>query len=165
MILSVRGISKKKLTDIIDSYQKTRAASSLISYLAPFGISPNQCMKIHEVFGSESLNTVMHNPFKLCSIDGLNFRIADKIAKSVNLDAEDPLRVREGLLHILSEASHDEGHMCLRQDVLVVRAYFLLNGASRNTYNDYVKSIKKSGQIIPLKDYLESTNISETVSE
>ena len=85
--------------------------------------------------------------------------IADKIAKSVNLDAEDPLRVREGLLYILSEASHDEGHMCLRQDVLVVRTYFLLNGASRNTYNDYVKSIKKSGQIIPLKDYLESTNI------
>lgn len=165
MILSVRGISKKKLTDIVDSYQKTRAASSLISYLTPFGISLNQCMKIHEAFGSESLNTVLHNPFKLCSIDGLNFRIADKIAKSVNLNAEDPLRVREGLLYILSEASHDEGHMCLRQDILVVRAYFLLNGASRKDYNDYVKSSKNSGQIIPLKDYLESMNISETVSE
>lgn len=165
-ILSVRGISKKKLSAIVESYTQTRKASTLISFLQPFGVTPKECIKIQDTFGEKSVDVVMKNPFALCSIEGFSFVRVDKIATKLNVDAEDVLRVQEGIKYTLLDAAKSEGHMCLRQDILVIRAYFLLNGATKMQYKKYCTLAKKNGQAVPLKEYLENTvEITESVSE
>ena len=69
-LLTIRGISEKKLKKIIDSYLANRGARDIITFLAPFGISPNKAVKLYQAYGDETMDVVKHHPYQLCELNG-----------------------------------------------------------------------------------------------
>ncbi len=125
-LLTVPGISEKRLKKIVDSYLASRGARDVIAFLAPHGISPNRAVKLYQEYGTETMDIVRKHPYRLCEISGIAFLTADKLAKSMGIDPKSPERVDEALLYALTEAETC-GHSCLEKNVFLKNALKLLD--------------------------------------
>lgn len=100
----IEGIGEKKLEIIIESYAKQRDVKNIMVFLQSYGITPNQCVKIHKKFGSKSIEMVKENPYVLCEeVSGIGFRTADKIARSLGIDKDSTYRLTSGIKYVVNE--------------------------------------------------------------
>ena len=127
-LLTVKGISKKKLQKIIDSYLANRGARDVIAFLAPHGITPNRAVKLYREYGEETMDIVRNHPYRLCELAGIAFKTADKIAMSMGIDPLSPERVDQALLYTLTDAE-SKGHLCLEKHLFLKECLKLLDTA------------------------------------
>ena len=126
-LLEVRGITEDKLERIKESYTQSRAIRDLMTWLAPFKITPNTAMKIHQEFGVHSVSVIRKNPYELCRISGFGFIKVDDIARKTGCPPNDPMRVRGALFYILDESKNNGGHLFINSDEVCKEALGLLN--------------------------------------
>lgn len=126
-LLIVKGITESKLEAIKESYALSRPISGLMTFLAPYDITPYKAMKIQQSFGTNSLSIIKTSPFKLCKIPGFGFVTVDTIAMKIGCKPNDPLRIRGALFYALEESRSNEGHLCLEREDLCKKALKLLN--------------------------------------
>lgn len=96
-----------------------------MTFLAPYGVTPNKAKKIQERFGSRSIDVIRNSPYLLCEISGFGFRTVDEIARNINFKPSDPLRLEGGISFVLEEAK-DSGDLFLQRAGLLERATELL---------------------------------------
>jgi len=126
-LLEVKGITEAKLEKIKESYAQSRVIRDLMTYLAPFKITPKTAMKIHQEFGAHSVSVIRRNPFELCRISGFGFIKVDDIARKTGCRPNDPMRIRGALFYALDESRHKGGHLFLSAEELSYEALGLLN--------------------------------------
>ena len=154
-LMAIRGISKKKLEKIRDSYLASRGARDVIAFLAPHGVTANRAVKIYREYGAETMDIIRNHPYRLVEMAGIAFKTADKLAMSLGLPAVSPERVDEALMYAISEAEM-EGHLCLEkhdflrrtlriletpeitEDMAAGRAYHLVQQNRLTCYDGYV---------------------------
>jgi len=124
-LMSVRGISKKRLQKICDSYLATRGARDVIAFLSPHGVTANRAIKIYREYGKDTLDIIRNHPYRLVEMAGIAFKTADKLALSLGLPAVSPERVDEALMYAIAEAEV-EGHLCLEKHDFLRRTLKLL---------------------------------------
>lgn len=127
-LLTVKGISEKKLRKIIDSYLANRGARDVIAFLAPHGVSPNRAVKLYREYGEETMDIVRNHPYRLCELAGIAFKTADKLAMSMGIDPLSPERVDQALLYTLTDAE-TKGHLCLEKHEFLKECLKLLDTA------------------------------------
>lgn len=126
-LLKVRGITESRLQEILEGYRKSASVRDLMVYMAPLGITPRKLAMIQEHFGSAAASIVKETPFRLCEVKGFGFLTVDPIAvKSKNFKADDPLRIKAAISHIMAEAE-GEGHLYQTCQEIVDKAQRLLN--------------------------------------
>lgn len=125
-LLTIRGIGRKKLDKMIESFNNSRSLQELVSFLVPFGVSTKKCIKLSQAFGGSAIDVIREEPYRLCDIEGFGFLTVDEIAKHTTYNSCDPLRIRGAIKYVL-DSSMSEGHLCLKQKFLVSYAYMLLN--------------------------------------
>ena len=125
-LLTIKGITESKLNEMLTSYNQNMMLKEIVTFLSPFGISVNQISKIYNTFKSETMNILKSNPFKLSEISGFGFKTVDSIARKVNLNPKDSLRIEGAVLYALAEGL-TEGHLFLEYDNLLNKSHTLLN--------------------------------------
>jgi exodeoxyribonuclease V alpha subunit len=121
-LLKVKGIGKKNIEMIKESWTEHRCMSDLMQALQPYGISPAYGLRIFAEYGPESLEVVRANPYRLAmDIRGIGFVIADKIAMKLGVEGDAPLRVQAGCLYVLQQAS-ESGDVYMPQSRLIEQA-------------------------------------------
>lgn len=117
-LLMVKGIGKKGLNKIIESYKENHAEREITSYLLKFGISPKLAMKIYQYYGLCAIERIKENPYELVKIKGITFDDAERIAAAEKYPANSHRRYHAGIAYILAnnEASGNTGmevnHLC-----------------------------------------------------
>lgn len=111
-LLEIRGISSSKLKKICDSYLENRGARDIVAFLTPHGITANRAVQFYREYGKKAMDIVQNHPYRLCEIDGIGFRTADKIALNMGVSKLSPERVDEGILYTLKE-QEGKGHLCV----------------------------------------------------
>lgn len=124
-LMAVRGISKKRLQKICDSYLATRGARDVIAFLSPHGVTANRAIKIYREYGKDTMDVIRNHPYRLVEMAGIAFKTADKLAMSLGLPAVSPERVDEALMYAIAEAEV-EGHLCLEKHDFLRRTLRLL---------------------------------------
>lgn len=124
-LMSVRGISKKRLQKICDSYLATRGARDVIAFLSPHGVTANRAIKIYREYGKDTMDIIRNHPYRLVEMAGIAFKTADKLAMSLGLPTVSPERVDEALMYAIAEAEV-EGHLCLEKHDFLHRTLKLL---------------------------------------
>lgn len=117
-LLDIKGISKRKLEKIVDSYKKNRGARDVVAFLTPHGITANRAVQFYNEYGNKAMDIVKNHPYQLCEIEGIGFKIADKIASSMGFSRLSPERVDEGILFTLKEAE-SRGNICIEQSEFI----------------------------------------------
>lgn len=118
-LLSIQGITKKKLEGIITSYNEKCGMQRLISFLHGLDISATYASKIHKKYGSGAIVTIKNNPYILSKeVRGIGFTSADRIALALGIPKDSPLRIHAAAIHKLREASQVHGHCYLQKNDL-----------------------------------------------
>jgi len=121
-IMKVEGIGEKKAEKIVDSFREQLEIKEIMLYLQKYNISPSYGIKIYKEYGSETIEKVKENPYRLTSdIYGIGFKLADKIAEKMGIDKKSEYRISAGVRYNLVESASD-GHTYLPKDIVVKRA-------------------------------------------
>lgn len=126
-LASVRGIGKKNLATIVESWRENRSLSDLMQFLQPHGISAAYGVRIYREYGTQSVQKVRENPYRLAmDICGIGFLTADAMAEKLGVPRDSPLRMQGAVLYILQKAS-ENGDVFLPRTELVARIEKELN--------------------------------------
>ena len=114
----ISGISKRKAAEIGESFRESSGARAVIMYCRNI-CSPAVSMKIYKKWGSSAVERIKENPYSLCNaVNGIGFRKADELAKTIGIPQDSDDRIHAGLLYILDQEARRCGHTCLPADLL-----------------------------------------------
>ncbi len=126
-LLSVPKIGPKKLDVIIKSWDAQKDSKDLLLLLNKAGLGTTIAQKIFKVYGKESISKIKDNPYDLIyDIKGINFKIADSIAKSLNFGNDFYRRCEAGIIYILESLSATEGHCYIPSEELAEKCSKIL---------------------------------------
>lgn len=125
-LLSIRGISERKLREIVESYGQNQVFRELMTFLAPYKVTPKKVNMILKTFHEESVRIIQSRPYMLCAVKGFGFLTVDAIGRQLCRALNDPMRISGCISYILHEAMK-EGHLYLNQEMLIDKTLALLN--------------------------------------
>ncbi|HEY7558333.1 MAG TPA: ATP-dependent RecD-like DNA helicase [Candidatus Binatia bacterium] len=112
-ILEVEGIGEVRARRIMQAWQEQRGMQDVMVFLQGHGVGASLALRIYRVFGLQTIAQVRENPYALArQVHGVGFVIADRIAHSIGIRGDFPLRVQAGVLHMLRDAA-ERGHCFL----------------------------------------------------
>ena len=126
MLKTIPGIGSVRAANISASLAEQRAVRDIMVFLQGIGVSTAYAMKIYATYGADSIRKVSENPYILADeIDGIGFKIADKIALKMGYPKDGYHRKRSGILYQMNEIAK-EGHCYLPQEEAVRRISAIL---------------------------------------
>jgi exodeoxyribonuclease V alpha subunit len=100
-ILEVDGIGEVRARRIMHAWQEQRGMQDVMVFLQGHSVGASMALRIYRVFGSETVARVRENPYVLAQeVHGIGFLLADRIANSIGIRGDFPLRVHAGVLHV-----------------------------------------------------------------
>ena len=125
-LLAVRGVGKKLLASIKESWADRREIRGLMLFLQNYDVPLTYAGRIFQLYGLESVAKLKANPYELArTIRGIGFRTADEMALKLGFARDCAERMEAGILHALAVES-DNGHMFVPRDLLLDKAAGLL---------------------------------------
>lgn len=119
-LAEVRNISMKKALEIGEKFKELKKLQNSVMFLQKYNISTNMALKIYDIYGSNTIEIVKNNPYRLVEdVDGIGFMTADKIAKNIGVPQNSEYRVRAGILHTLNSTIDKTGNTYLPKVMLV----------------------------------------------
>lgn len=146
-ILEVQGIGEIRAQSIMHAWEKQRGMRDVMIFLQGHGVGSSLSLRIYRAFGTETVARVKENPYCLArEIYGVGFVLADRIARSMGISSDSPLRVEAGLLHVLKKFS-DEGH-CFVPLALVKSNACALLSVEVEAAEGAIKKLSARGEVI-----------------
>lgn len=125
-LLEVPGIGDKRVQQIVSCWKEHQAVREVMIFLQGHGITPGLATRIYRKYGSQAINVVKDNPYRLATeVWGIGFLIADEIAQKLGFELTSPARIDAGILFSLTQAAND-GHMYLPHAEALARCRKLL---------------------------------------
>lgn len=125
-LLEVEGIGPVRVERIMKAWGEQKEIRNVMLFLQGQGISSAYAVKIFKTYGNEAIAKVRENPYCLAmDVYGIGFKTADKIAESLGVDKNSPLRAEAGLIYTLQQIS-DDGHTFYPRKELISKASELL---------------------------------------
>ena len=122
----VPKLGKAKIRQIRESWQKNETLRENLIFGQSYGISITKMSKIVKHYGPDAVAIIKRNPYQLCrDIWGIGFATADKIALSVGIPADSPLRARASISYTLETEAEDGGHVWTPENDLLLHAHEL----------------------------------------
>lgn len=158
----VSGIGKKKAADIINSFSERSRSRDLIMFLESNGLSSSYADRIALRYGETAINRIKADPYCLVDdIDGIGFKIADRLAVSLGIEAENPARIRAGIGYTLNMAVNG-GHTCIPERALLSAAERVLQVDfievervfSRLVEMNQIRTVDFGGELLVYPEYL-----------
>jgi exodeoxyribonuclease V alpha subunit len=145
-LTEIEGIGEKKASMIAASFAEQADIKEIMIFLQSHNISTSYGVKIYRQYGSNTIDVITENPYKLTEdIYGIGFRLADKIASSLGVETESPFRIDSGIKYSLMEYAAD-GHSYVPYDMLIGRSSELL-GIGGEVISDELGNMAFGGKI------------------
>lgn len=104
----VLGIGPLRTESIRAAWARQRGVREIILFLHAHGVPAERALRIHEAYGATALRLLRSDPYRVGrEVRGFGFAAADALARAAGLRADDPVRLRAGLLHVLDEAAEE----------------------------------------------------------
>ncbi len=132
LLAQIKGISLNKAMLINAEYQKQFGLKDIMLLLSPFGVTPDEALKIFKKFGSSADKLINDNPYVLCE-EGVDFSFdrTEEIAEHFGTEPDSISRLTAGITYILKK-NLGNGHTCLPLDKLISVATELLGVGREN---------------------------------
>ncbi|MBP5286182.1 MAG: ATP-dependent RecD-like DNA helicase [Kiritimatiellae bacterium] len=119
----VPKLGRAKIAQIRESWHRNETMRENMIFGQTYGISIAKMTKIVRRYGPDAIAIIKADPYRLCrEIWGIGFATADKIALSVGIDRNSPLRARASVSYTLEKEADDAGHCWTYENDLLLRA-------------------------------------------
>ena len=118
-LATIRGISFERAEQISESFKKQFSLRQAMIALERFGMTTQECLRVHKAFGSRAAEMIRQNPYVLCDADvAIGFERADAIANALPEPPPQAYRLEAGALHVMKRHSWQNGHTCIPAHLL-----------------------------------------------
>lgn len=109
---SVPKMNLKRKKAILDGiYASENNFEKTIAFFNLHGFGIRNIMKIDRVYGEEAISIISKNPYRMVEdIDGIGFKTADKLAKSLGFEDDDKNRIEACLVAVVMEQCMSTGN-------------------------------------------------------
>ena len=147
----VPKLGKAKIAQIRSSWHANESMRENMIFGQTYGISVAKMTKIIRKYGPDAIAVIKADPYRLCrDIWGIGFATADKIALSVGIPHDSPLRARASISHTLETEADAAGHCWSLENGLLMRANEL-TGIPLENLAQALKQEISAGRIIAEK--------------
>lgn len=138
-------VQKMTLESALLSWNEARGLSNLSIFLQDYDLSEEVIRNIFAKFGTEAVNLIADNPYRLVSVDGFAFSKADRLASRIGIPLTDPKRFDGAVLWILKTEAQ-QGHLSVRRGDFsdVLKASLLKESVSGFVINDLQYNLMES---------------------
>ncbi len=141
-------LGPKKIESIRQAWRDAKGTREVMIFTQTYGISVSKTSKIYRRYGADSIAIIKADPYRLCrDIWGIGFQTADKIALSVGMPKNSPLRARAAIYHTLQSVADEMGHCWLPEPELLLLAQEKV-GIELEVLAEALKAEAESGRII-----------------
>ncbi len=149
----VEGIGEKRREEIRRSWNEQRAVRDIMIFLQSHSVGIAQAHRIYKQYGDQAIAMVQANPYRLSrDVWGIGFKSADKIASTLGIPFDSPLRARAGVIHVL-ETLNEEGDCYTPRPDLIEAAEALL-GIAKEKLEQAVTDETAAGNLVEEKGHL-----------
>jgi len=146
-LLEIHGLGKTRVERVKKSWQEQKEIKNIMLFLQSYGVSTNHATKIFKTYGTDSINVVKENPYRLAdNIWGIGFKTADTIAEKLGVAKDAAIRLRSGLLYSLNKLSED-GHCYAVSDQLFKAAARMLETTAEKL-RPVLEDMAQTGDVI-----------------
>ncbi len=118
----VPKLGAAKIAQIRESWHANETMRENMIFGQTYGISITKMTKIVRRYGPDAIAIVKANPYRLCrDIWGIGFATADRIALSVGIPKDSPLRAQATISFALEKEVEDGGHCWTYENELLVK--------------------------------------------
>lgn len=150
-LAEIKGISERKAREISLQVEEKRDMRQAMLYLQKYGISITLAVRIYQHYGQSVYRVIEEDPYQLADhVSGIGFKTADEIAAKVGIHTDSDCRIRSGIFYTLLQ-SVGEGHVYMRQEVLLRRASLLL-GVEIMDMERYLQDLAMEKRIVLKKE-------------
>lgn len=140
----VKGVGKKTLQKIEADWKESRASRENELFLTGHGVGPTTALKIIAKWGADVRKVLDEDPYVIArEIEGVGFLTADKLARALGFERDDPRRLRAGLLHVANEALAN-GHTAVLADELLDGAAKALGSSDRAALEQGLRAAREA---------------------
>ena len=126
-LLEIPGFGKGRLKQIKDAWSSQSERREIYIFLQGLGLSAAYCDRVYRKYAGNAVEIVKENPYRLArEVKGIGFRMADTIARHLNIAPDNPFRLGAGASYVLATMAEQQGHTYVPRDVLLVEAARLL---------------------------------------
>ena len=124
----VPGLGKNRIGQVRDAWRNQTKRRDQYIFLQGLGITPSYCNRIFKKYEESSVKVVSENPFRLATeVKGIGFKMADSIARHLNIAKDNPFRLGSGIVYVLQQLAENNGHTCYPQNDLIKKATEILD--------------------------------------
>lgn len=146
-LLRVEGIGAARAFQIGQSLSEQRGMQEAMVFLSSLDLSLNLTTRIYKKYGAMTVEAVQRDPYRLVhDIEGVGFKTADRIARTLGVDGNAPTRMTAGILYLLRESAALRGHTCLPVASLRKKAEALL-AAGGQRVNEALRDMVEAGTV------------------
>ncbi|HBM85625.1 MAG TPA: ATP-dependent RecD-like DNA helicase [Opitutae bacterium] len=122
----IPGIGKQRAKSIKAAWDEQHAVRDVMMFLQTYGITPSQCVRLVQKYGSGAKRILQDEPYRLAEdIERIGFKTADKIALNLGFPTNCKERIDAGILHTM-RTLEDEGHTLGTVQMILEHAIKLL---------------------------------------
>ncbi len=126
----IQGLAKAARENFLEKLRFNYGTEMILAKLAEYGIPNKLAFQIQDTYKETTLQVIEDNPYQLVEdIQGLGFKLADRIAQALAIENDAPERFRAGLVHSLLARSMETGDTYVEARDLLEATIFLLEDA------------------------------------
>ena len=144
----VPKLGPAKIRQIRESWHANETQRENMIFGQTYGISVVKMTKIVRKYGPDAIAIIKADPYRLCrDIWGIGFATADKIALSVGIPKDSPLRARASIAHTLETEADEGGHCWTYENDLLLHANEL-TGIPTEVLGEALKAEIGEGRVV-----------------
>ncbi|GAB3051203.1 SF1B family DNA helicase RecD2 [Virgibacillus ainsalahensis] len=143
-LTDIEGIGRKRAKNIVNSVTNTFEIQKIVSKLLVYGITTKMALRFYKEFGSNTVEILKRNPYKLTELDLIGFLKADEIAKRIGIMPTSGYRIEACLQYVLKKCCFESGHSYIPKDELLYETEKALNHNSKPSDSVTKKELENS---------------------
>ncbi len=144
----VDGLRQDVRLDLVSAVNDELGAQEALAFLLGVGLGPMQSQLVARKLGADAEAKLRANPYLLArGITGIGFQVADRVARSLGVEENAPIRRAAALLHALRNASKD-GHTLQTLSALAARTTELVGiRQSTDAWLEDLRGLEREDQV------------------
>jgi exodeoxyribonuclease V alpha subunit len=155
-----RAISRASVERAVVAWREVATIREVETFLFSHGISAGLAARLVREYGDDVVAVLTEDPYRLTELPRIGFKIADRIARSLGVELDDPHRLRAGLRFVLEEAESD-GNVYLLLDELWQSAGRLLEVGEPEPLESALHSLILAAEVVVEHDRAYRTELWE----
>lgn len=152
-LLEIKGISKKKIEEVVDTWEEKKNVRDVMLFLNTHGVKANKASRLLKAYGDDTIKLLKENPYRITELPTIGFVTADDIAVSIGFPLDSIERVDAGIQWLLYKAG-DNGHVFLHISELLRKAQKDLDIANIEVVKERLEVLNTDGSVvIDKRDY------------